>query len=112
MRSPRSASAMISARSWSGGTSSASTSSSAWASTSGCPPECATSPGNLPRPWLTIGTTWPSPSRWLNVTLPFSRTNMPGAGSPAPTAARRAISRTLPNRLMRAISASVSTGNI
>ena len=51
-------SAIISARSWSCGTSSASTSSSASPSTSAERPEsCATSPRNCPRPCRTIGTT-------------------------------------------------------
>ena len=113
-RSPRSASAMMSARSWPGRTSSVRVSATACTSTSaGRPDSVPTSAVNWPGPWRRIGTTWPRPSRWLIDSAPSSTTNMPWLGPPAAhTVSPRLKSCGVPKRRMRAMSASLSTGNI
>ncbi|MNY13026.1 hypothetical protein D3C86_1461390 [compost metagenome] len=114
MRSPRSASATSSARSRSGGTTSAVESSSATASTSaGLPESWPTSARNWPGPSSVIGKRLPSPSRWMIWSLPVRIRCMPGAGSPMQNSVSPALNdATVPNRRTRSISAGVRVGNI
>jgi hypothetical protein len=83
IRSPSSASATSTSRSFGGGITSASTGSSARASTSdGRPESWFSSPMKLPGPCVTIGSSRPSALCWVIATWPSSTTNMPGLTSP------------------------------
>ena len=86
MRSPSSASATSTSRSFAGGMRSASTAFRACASTSdGRLDSWVSSPMNEPGPCVTIASEWPSGLCWLIATSPLRTTNIPGLTSPVVT---------------------------